>query len=718
LRFSTALKTTLLITALTITALTSLSIISRPAMAFSRVTSITLASGENYLCSAVIDPSGQYAYFGTYTAPGKVVKIRLSDFTRLGTIILNTGEDGLRSAVIDPSGQYAYFGTWTIPGRVVKINLSSFTRVGALTLQSGESQLYSAVIDPNGQYAYFGTNTAPGRVVKINLSSFTRVGALTLQSGENSLYSAVIDPSGQYAYFGTDTSPGMVVKINLSSFTRVGAITLASGENYLCSAVIDPSGQYAYFGTYTAPGKVVVIRLSDFTRLLPITFLSGENYLWSAVIDPSGRCAYFGTYTAPGKVVKIHLGYWTRVGALTLQSGENYLYSAVIDPSGNYAYFGTSTSPGIVVKVDLDVSKLTLDSKTDSGGRAWTSGTYLVGMAVGDASSSGPHGDQSTTSTSFTPTAESVGVGIWIGDSKVLLIATSQLWNDNPSIGSSICISRSGLGRISGDMFTVGASINHRCLATAIAVDTVPSYTSYTYTLDFKTDPGGRAWASATYLLAVQMYKSWSSGPTGDQSTTSTSFTPTAEHLTLSLSSGDRLFLIATSQLWNDYPSIGSSICVSRNGARISGDMFTVGASIGHRHLATAIAVETPGAGTHTYTLDFKTDPGGRAWASATYLLAVVETYQSWSSGPTGDQSTTSTSFTPTAEKLNLGFESYDKFLLIATSQLWNDNPSIGSSICISRDGTRISGDMFAVGASANHRHLATAIAIWQPIFV
>ena len=86
---------------------------------------------------------------------------------------------------------------------------------------------------------------------------------------------------------------------------------------------------------------------------------------------------------------------------------------------------------------------------------------------------------------------------------------------------------------------------------------------------------------------------------------------------------------------------------------------------------------------------------------------------QRWSSGPSGDQSTASTTFTPTAEDLNLGYTSGDKFLMIGTSQCWNSDPSIGSSICVSKDGTRMSGDMFAVGAMLTHRHLATAIAVW-----
>jgi hypothetical protein len=136
---------------------------------FSQSASLKLWGPENYLSSAVIDPAGGHAYFGTYTSPGVVVKVRLSDFTRVDALTLNGGEIYLRSAVIDPDGGHAYFGTITQPGVVVKVRLSDFTRVGALTLNTGEDYLVSAVIDPAGGYAYFGTATSPGIVVRIDL---------------------------------------------------------------------------------------------------------------------------------------------------------------------------------------------------------------------------------------------------------------------------------------------------------------------------------------------------------------------------------------------------------------------------------------------------------------------------------------------------------------------------------------------------------------------
>src|SRR5438093_5367812 len=67
----------------------------------SRVGTLTLNLGENYLESAVIDPAAGFAYFGTYTSPGIIVKVRLSDLTRIGGLTLNAGESNVTRAVID-----------------------------------------------------------------------------------------------------------------------------------------------------------------------------------------------------------------------------------------------------------------------------------------------------------------------------------------------------------------------------------------------------------------------------------------------------------------------------------------------------------------------------------------------------------------------------------------------------------------------------------------
>ncbi|HUR17805.1 MAG TPA: cadherin-like domain-containing protein, partial [Acidimicrobiales bacterium] len=89
-------------------------------------------------------------------------------------------EEKLSSAVIDPGDNYAYFGTRTRPGVVVKVDLRRFERVHAITPPGSEFQLDSAVIDPAGAYAYFGTTNQlprdsltgeqpPDKVVKVQL---------------------------------------------------------------------------------------------------------------------------------------------------------------------------------------------------------------------------------------------------------------------------------------------------------------------------------------------------------------------------------------------------------------------------------------------------------------------------------------------------------------------------------------------------------------------
>src|SRR5207244_308412 len=60
-----------------------------------------------------------------------------ASFTETSSLTLKRSEPDLTSAVIDRANGFAYFGTNTSPGMVVKVHLSDFTRVGALTLNAG-----------------------------------------------------------------------------------------------------------------------------------------------------------------------------------------------------------------------------------------------------------------------------------------------------------------------------------------------------------------------------------------------------------------------------------------------------------------------------------------------------------------------------------------------------------------------------------------------------
>jgi hypothetical protein len=319
--------------------------------------SLTLNPGENGLYTGVADTVNGFAYFGTATNPGIIVKVRLSDFTRVGALTLNSGEANPLSAVIDTANGFAYFGLSTQPAIIVKIRLSDFTRVGALTLSANECCPATAVIDSVSGFAYFGARVGlTGDIVKVRLSDFTRNASLTLNLGEDIPHSAVIDTVNGFAYFGTSTSPGIIVKVRLSDFTRVGALALDPSEADLFSAVIDTANGFAYFGArnVNAPcgaclGAIMKIRLSDFTLVGTLTLNTGENQVDSAVFDPTTGLAYFGLGSSA--IVTVRLSDLTRLGALRpiIASFE----SALIDVADGSAYFGAITSPGTIVKLDI-----------------------------------------------------------------------------------------------------------------------------------------------------------------------------------------------------------------------------------------------------------------------------------------------------------------------------------------------------------------------------
>jgi hypothetical protein len=385
----------------------------------------------------------------------------------------------------------------------------------------------------------------------------------------------------------------------------------------------------------------------------------------------------------------------------------------------NYALYNAQWSPGQTYTDSTYNFAIKVVSRAGNSfavtiavpAQAYVSGTFLALLPVTGGTSSGPHGDQSGSSTGFAPSLESLSI-TGTGAQQYLLLATSQLWDSSPSIGASIAVCRDG-SRVSGDMFSVGAVPTHRHLATAIALDT-PSVGSHTYTLCYKTDPGGTAFVSGTVLVAVPVSGAVSSGPGNDQSTASTNFVASTQTLTPSTSGSQQYLLVATSQLWDSLQSIGASMAICKDGARISGDMYSAGATSGHRHLATAVALDNPSAGSHTYSLCYKTDPGGTGFMSATYLV-LVPVSGAVSSGPGNDQSTFSQTFTPSTQSVSVSASGSLQYLAIATSQLWDSYASSGASMAVCMNGSTVSGDMYSAGAIATHRHLATAISLNTP---
>lgn len=311
-------------------------------------------AGEAYPYATVIDPDGRFAYLGMHTNPGRVAKVDLETFERVGSIEFGLNQQiAVRSAVMDPGGAYAYFGTSN--GWVVKVDLDDFEVDDQVQLASNPS-LWAAVIAPDGQHAYV---TAGNGLRKVALDTMTEVGSLALPAG--GYRAATIDPDGAYAYVGSHQgNPSRVVRVDLDTFEAAGTIEFETGPGEpslgaVREALVAPDGAAAYFVHAGSGGH------RDWLTRVDLADFSWEDTLeldvWnlgSGVVAPDGGHAYFGSMDLPGRIARVDLGAFGNDGVLQLASGfERSFRSAVMDPTGDHAYFAVSQNPARLVKIGL-----------------------------------------------------------------------------------------------------------------------------------------------------------------------------------------------------------------------------------------------------------------------------------------------------------------------------------------------------------------------------
>lgn len=352
---------------------------------FTRVGAILLESpGETYLCS-VADTARGFIYYGTWTSPGKIIKVDMKTFTKVGVITLPSDLNNIVSGVIDVVNGFAYFATQTA-NKIVRINLNTFAHEGTLEIP-GSNNLRGAV--KGGKYAYFGSWASPGKIVKIHLPSFTYVNTLTLETGENNPVCGVIDTDEGYAYFGTNTTPAKIIQIHLESFTRTNAITLDSGENIIDCGVIDTSRGYAYFGTTGTTSKIVKVKIPTRTnplqvlqRVVAIELPTEESNPRCVAINPGANIAYFSctsTGNVPSRIVKIDLSTFEHAGTLILDYGDWEMRTIDIDPYSGFLYLGNWYIAPRIVQVGID-RHLTNMLPTDITRDIITNDLYSLGL--------------------------------------------------------------------------------------------------------------------------------------------------------------------------------------------------------------------------------------------------------------------------------------------------------------------------------------------------
>ncbi len=341
-----------------------------------------------------VDFPGGYAYLWTAPSgatPAALLKLNLSNLASEGALLFGAG-DQVTFCVIDSLRKYAYFGTETSPGKIVRVRLSDFTMAGTLTLNLGQNKIVSGVIDRNNAFAYFGTDTSPGQIVKVNLSTFQSVGVVVLGNQQGNVRPAVIDKEGTYAYFGTygDDSLSKVIQLDLSHFQVNQSLTLDPEDGRLSSGFLDSSDGKLYFGA-NGGRRLIEINLPGFTRQWHTDLIVGDELKALPLLN-SARFKYFLTkYDIVGKFVKLNLADVKKVDEVNLDLGKSGLPTGILDLTAGLAYFTMDPRLGHARQIKIkDFSQWSLGSDLfhlpDPSGAmvvaGWTSGTGNANLSL------------------------------------------------------------------------------------------------------------------------------------------------------------------------------------------------------------------------------------------------------------------------------------------------------------------------------------------------
>jgi len=410
-----------------------------PAYAFSRTGAITLNTGENYLWSAVVDQPNGYAYFGTDTSPGMVVKVNLATFTRVGALTLNTGENSLFSAVIDQPNGYAYFGTYTSPSIVVKVNFgtfsSSLTDVGKLTDSVRRVQSVGKPLTDLLSFSDVLSGRITGRLISDVLGLSDTVTGLTHVT--NRVLSDVqsITDALSYVYTSVNAhyypSPLIDTQRLVDSLNRqyFGQVTFIEGNNLAdslirlrnvpvtLSEILSLIDSISRFGPPAVPGSFTAVKdAGNPTGAIDLSWTSDPNANPATVNYVLQRSPDQST--------------WTTVCTCTTMS---FVDTGLSPATGYYyrirAYNGQNSAwSGIASAVT--------DSYLVSGGGSPTTGTYTLVVLIKDLLGTPLQGASVTQgSTSLlTDTSGIVNFGTLTGGSYTLEVSASGCTDTSQSI--------------------------------------------------------------------------------------------------------------------------------------------------------------------------------------------------------------------------------------------------------------------------------------------
>ena len=311
--------------------------------------SVELSKGIEKISTCVV--VNGFAYYGTSSLPGYVVKVDLSNFSLVSSLKF---DNRIYSSIVYYN--YAYFGTDTTS--ILKIDLSNFTFDSKLQIPTGPST-YATI---NGETAIFGNQN--GYLAQVNLTSFTLLNGHSISA---SVSTAIV--YNNYAYL-TPRSASYILKYSLDSNTVVGNISLGAQYNNFYFGLVQAN--FAYFG---GDSGIVKVNL-DTLQLVS----SNTNYGVKSGVLYGGN-AYFGFYNSIQLNSTTLIESSNTITTLSSTGTSNALTAFAYD---NYIYYGMNSSPASIIKMHPNgtiVSTLLLDSITTYLGAAISDGYYAYWTA-------------------------------------------------------------------------------------------------------------------------------------------------------------------------------------------------------------------------------------------------------------------------------------------------------------------------------------------------
>lgn len=337
--------------------------------------------------TGALDSENGYAYFGTLSMPGKIVKVAVGDTAtpprRVGALAFGQGttQEGLRVVAFDTVHGYGYCASSNQPNgwakTLAKVALGTGsalpTRVGAIPLEESFEALSHILLDPANGYGYLVVNNGHGSldraaVVKFALGEGNALPSLIattkLNADEKYTCGAVLDLEKGCAYLvTTDREPfygswlhTKLVQVALgegaSAPTRVGALELEVGDGLPSAAAIDTEHRHIYVALSRSWGIAEIIKIAlgqdaaSSTLIGSVDLPFDERYVTDISLDVQHGNMYFIANPPTGpydRIVQMKLGEGnalpTRVGALRVErNGRTNLSTSMLDPKNPRLY--------------------------------------------------------------------------------------------------------------------------------------------------------------------------------------------------------------------------------------------------------------------------------------------------------------------------------------------------------------------------------------------